>query len=83
MEKKRKQFAAISQFLGLVGFAVAALASTSQKAVEGVNGFREGFEIVTGTKLTGDGSDIEHLEIDSIYLNQPDLALESYPENQD
>lgn len=82
MEKKRKNLAAIAQSLGIVCFAVVAISSTSQKAVEGVNGFREGFEIATGASLSGDCPDIEHLQIDSVYLNQPDLALYTYTKNQ-
>lgn len=82
MEKKRKFFIALAQSLGLVCFTIAALSSTSQKAVDGVNGFREGFEIATGVSLTGDCSDIEHLQIDSIPLNQPDLVLNDYSKNQ-
>ncbi len=76
MEKKGKIFTAIAQFLGLVGFAVAAISSASQKAAENVNSFREGFEIITGTKLTGENSDKDNLQIDSIFRNQPDLAFE-------
>ncbi len=74
MEKKRKQFTVIVQSLGLFGFAVAAL-SSSQKAVESVNGFREGFEMVTGEKLTGSYTEIKRLDIDSVNINQPDFAL--------
>lgn len=81
MEKKRKYFVALAQSLGLVCFTVIALASTSQKAVERVNGFREGFERSTGVSLTGECSDIEYLQIDSIYSSQPDLVLNDYSKN--
>lgn len=81
MDKKRKRFFAVAQCLGLLGFALAAMASSSAQdtinSKEFRDGFRDGWDIGTeiGRRLGSDAApEIQRLDIDSVSYNQPCVA---------
>lgn len=80
MEKGKRKIVQLGQCLVIIGFAIAALASSSARdtinSPEFKDGFDRGWEV--GRRLSSDATpEIQNMELDSIYNVQPDVAQNS------